>query len=206
MPSGATHDRVTLWSLPVVTGITLALTESSELTLLVAGGFLFGGLMFSPDLDLRSRPYKRWGWLRWIWIPYQKTLRHRSFFSHGPIVGTTLRVIYFASWLGVAGILSLAVAQLFSELSWSWSQWVQQVRRSAYSTLPRTLFVYRWDCLAVFIGLELGAVSHYISDAIGSTIKRYQRSGKKRLPPSAKSKRRKGKANLRKKSDRRRRK
>ena len=28
--------------------------------------FLFGGLFLSPDLDINSRPYQRWGVLRWI--------------------------------------------------------------------------------------------------------------------------------------------
>src|SRR5919199_739240 len=119
MPSGQTHDRITLWSLPVVTALTVALTRSSNLTLIVSGGFLFSGLMFSPDLDLHSRPFKRWGWLRWIWIPYQKAMHHRSVFSHGPVIGTTLRVLYLASWIALVGVLILAVVQLFQNVSWS---------------------------------------------------------------------------------------
>ncbi|MFN7414520.1 MAG: metal-binding protein, partial [Dolichospermum sp.] len=91
MPSGQTHDRITIWSMPVVASITLVSTHSSNMTLLVAGGFMFGGLMFGPDLDIYSRQFQRWGFLRWIWLPYQKSLRHRSFLSHGPIIGTTLR-------------------------------------------------------------------------------------------------------------------
>jgi uncharacterized metal-binding protein len=111
MPSGSTHDRITLWSLPIITGLTAAVTRSGNLTLLVSGGFLFSGLMLSPDLDLHSLPFKRWGWLRWIWIPYQKAMHHRSVFSHGPLIGTTLRVLYLASWMALLGLLGLGVVQ-----------------------------------------------------------------------------------------------
>jgi len=92
MPSGATHDRITLWISPLVAGLTWVLTQSDRLTLITVGTFLAGGLLLSPDLDIRSRPYKRWGWLRWLWLPYQKSIRHRSWLSHGWIIGTLLRI------------------------------------------------------------------------------------------------------------------
>ncbi len=170
MPSGQTHDRITLWSLPVVAGLTIALTRSSDLTLIVSGGFLFSGLMFSPDLDLRSRPFKRWGWLRWIWIPYQKAMRHRSVFSHGLFIGTTLRVLYLAGWMVLLGILILGVVQLFRDVPWSWRQFGQEVERSLIS--------YRVEWMALFAGLELGAMSHALSDWIGSTYKRSKKKSR----------------------------
>lgn len=173
MPSGQTHDRITLWSLPVVTGLSLALTRSSDLTLIVSGGFLFSGLMFSPDLDLYSRVFKRWGWLRWIWLPYQKVIRHRSIFSHGLIIGTTLRVLYLMSWVMVLGGVGVLILELFHDLSWNWEELSQQVMRS--------LSNYRFHWLSLFIGLELGAISHVFSDWTSSTYKRWQR--KRNQPP-----------------------
>lgn len=170
MPSGQTHDRITLWCLPVVTGLTLAVTRSSNLALIVSGGFLFSGLMFGPDLDLRSRPFKRWGWLRWIWIPYQKALRHRSVFSHGLLIGTTLRVLYLTAWLLVLGVFILGIIQLFQDITWSWQEFSQEVLRS--------LIRYQGEWLALFAGLELGAMSHAVSDWIGSTYKRSKRKPK----------------------------
>ncbi len=75
MPSGQTHDRITLWCLPAIAGCTYLLTQGdSDRTLIVAGAFLFSGLMFGPDLDIYSVQYKRWGYLRWLWIPYQKAI------------------------------------------------------------------------------------------------------------------------------------
>ena len=61
MPSGITHDRITLWTLPWIAGIGYGITHNGELTLILAGGFLFSGLMFGPDLDIHSIQYKRWG-------------------------------------------------------------------------------------------------------------------------------------------------
>ncbi|MBV9385840.1 MAG: metal-binding protein [Chroococcidiopsidaceae cyanobacterium CP_BM_ER_R8_30] len=160
MPSGRTHDRITLWSLPFVTGITFEQTQSSKLTLLVAGAFLFSGLMFGPDLDLYSVQYKRWGWMRWIWLPYQKLLRHRSLLSHGPIIGTTLRVLYLAIWLGIIVGITTSVWCM----QWKWQMLAQSTVRS--------LTHHSTDWLAFALGLELGAMSHVISDWVSSAYKR----------------------------------
>lgn len=185
MPSGSTHDRITLWSLPVVTGLTVALTRSGNLTLLVSGGFLFSGLMLSPDLDLRSRPFKRWGGLRWIWIPYQKAMHHRSVFSHGPIVGTTLRVLYLGSWIVLLGMLGLIVVQLFRDFTWSWEQFVRDVAPKLLQRSQDLLITYLAEWIALFVGLELGAMSHYLSDSINSAYKRSKKKPK-RKPTSRK--------------------
>ncbi len=169
MPSGRTHDRITLWSLPVVAGLTFGQTQSGNLTLLVSGGFLFSGLMFGPDLDIYSRQFQRWGWWRWIWIPYQKTLRHRSFLSHGLIVGTTLRLIYLAGWLGAVGWLGLTTAQIFWGIPWNWQVFAEEMQRQAAK--------YPAESIALYIGLELGAMSHSLSDWGGSAYKRLKSRG-----------------------------
>lgn len=169
MPSGRTHDRITLSSLPVVVVLTFAQTRSSKLTLIVAGSFLFSGLMFGPDLDIYSQQFIRWGWLRWIWLPYQKSLHHRSFLSHGPVVGTVLRVVYLGLW-GVAFVAVAAVVGEFAgTLEWNWE--------SAGEILGRSLKQYVPESLALFVGLELGAMSHSLSDWCGSTYKRIKSKG-----------------------------
>ncbi|MCX7594915.1 MAG: metal-binding protein [Fischerella sp.] len=183
MPSGRTHDRITLWALPFIAGVTFVHTKSGNLTLLVAGGFMFGGLMFGPDLDIYSRQYQRWGLLRWIWIPYQKSLRHRSFLSHGPIIGTTLRVLYLSSIAVIVAIFSLAIAQKLGNQSWSWRVWSE--------TVGRSLTNYSTEFLALFLGLELGAMSHSLSDWSSSAYKRLQKRGIRALLPSGKIKKRK---------------
>lgn len=187
MPSGRTHDRITLWALPLVTGVTFWQTKSGNLTLLVVGGFLFGGLMFGPDLDIYSRHYQRWGLLRFIWLPYQKSLRHRSFLSHGPVIGTTLRVLYLGTLGAIAAILALFVVEKLWNVQLNW--------QTASGTVTSTLTHYSTEFLALLIGLELGAMSHSLSDWGGSAYKRVQKQGVRGLlPPRAKMKKRKARS------------
>lgn len=180
MPSGRTHDRITLWSLPFLAGLTFALTRNANVTLLLLGGFLFSGLMFGPDLDIHSRQFIRWGWLRWIWIPYQKAIRHRSVFSHGVIIGTIVRSLYLAFFLSILGFLVLGIAQFFGNVNWNWQMVVAMMQRS--------LSQYPHEWLALIVGLELGAFSHYISDWGGSTYKRMKTQGLSGLLPKKKQK------------------
>jgi uncharacterized metal-binding protein len=187
MPSGRTHDSITLWSLPFVAGLTFGQTQNSNLTLLVSGGFLFGGLMFGPDLDIYSCQYQRWGWLRWLWLPYQKSLRHRSWLSHGPLIGTAVRILYLSLWIVVLGILGVTIAKLFWGLQWSWDNFVKLILRS--------LSQHYTECFALYIGLELGAMSHSLSDWTGSAYKRFKKQGWKGLfPPATNSKKRQRKS------------
>ncbi|MBH8575552.1 metal-binding protein [Nostocaceae cyanobacterium CENA369] len=183
MPSGRTHDRITLYALPFVTGVTFWQTHSGNVTLLVAGGFLFGGLMFGPDLDIYSVQYQRWGFVRWIWLPYQKSLRHRSFLSHGPIIGTTLRVLYLGCLLGILAILILPIATKLWNVTFTWED--------LGAIIERSLTAYSTEFLALFLGLELGAMSHSLSDWSGSAYKRMQKQGVRGLLSSGKIKKRK---------------
>jgi uncharacterized metal-binding protein len=182
MPSGRTHDRITLWGLPLVVGVTFAQTRNGNLTLLVAGGFLFGGLMFGPDLDIYSVQYQRWGWLRWLWLPYQKSLRHRSLLSHGPIIGTALRVVYLALAALIVAMLVAIVVQLIWHQTWSW-----EVLSASWLGVSR----YYVELFTAFVGLELGAMSHYLSDWGGSAYKKFQKKGIQGLLPKRKVKKRK---------------
>jgi uncharacterized metal-binding protein len=180
MPSGQTHDRITLWALPLVAGVTFWQTRNSGVTLLVAGGFMFGGLMFGPDLDIYSRQYQRWGFLRWIWLPYQKSLRHRSFLSHGPIIGTTLRVLYLSCLLAVTAFVALVLVEKLGNIAFNWQTFSKNVERSLVS--------YGTEFLALFLGLELGAMSHSLSDWGGSAYKRMQKQGMRGFLASSKAK------------------
>ena len=186
MPSGRTHDRITLWSLPLVAGLTFGHTQSSNLTLLVSGSFLVGGLMFGPDLDIYSCQYQRWGWFKFIWLPYQKSLRHRSVWSHGPLIGTALRILYLAIWIAVFGVLGLAIADKIGNLAGNW--------QNAVLGYGRSILEHYIELLAIYIGLELGAMSHYLSDWGGSAYKQFKKKGLSGLRPPKTIKRRKIKA------------
>ncbi len=175
MPSGRTHDRITFWSVPLIVGLAYGLSRSGQLTLLVTGGFLFSGLMFGPDLDIYSVQYKRWGWLRWIWIPYRSLISHRSALSHGFLIGTLLRLVYLSLIAGIVlGGLS-AIASLGGYLT------MQQLGQfsNQVSFVPQQ---YGQTFLALLIGLELGAMSHYVSDWIGSKYKQLQKNKTRSRP------------------------
>ena len=48
--------------------------------------YIFATLFLSPDLDISSKPYKRWGVLRILWWPYKELFKHRGL-SHHPVFG-----------------------------------------------------------------------------------------------------------------------
>ncbi|MCS6814131.1 MAG: metal-binding protein [Cyanobacteria bacterium] len=179
MPAGSVHDRITLWSLPLVTGYSFWQTRNSTLTLLVASGFLFGGLMFGPDLDVRSCQYRRWGWLRWIWIPYQQ-FRHRSLFTHGPVIGTALRLLYLTGWLALLAFMGTAIWSIVQQVQGQVEQWqvvVPQYMGYLGQRVWRSWKQHPTSWLALVIGLELGAMSHSFSDWLNSARKRIQKTG-----------------------------
>ena len=171
MPSGRTHDRITLWCLPIVVGTSVWLTYSLSLTVIICLSYLVGGFMLGPDLDIHSIQYRRWGPFRWIWLPYQKALKHRSRLSHGPIIGTALRVVYLAVWIGLFTIVIVEVLNVVWDAKLTW--------QSLSVTFNYLLNHYFVEWLAILIGLEIGAISHLVSDAMGSHLVR-RRGGRKK--------------------------
>lgn len=174
MPSGRTHDRITFWLLPLVVIVSYLLTSNLPLTLMVAASFVFSGLMFGPDLDLISIQSKRWGKLGIIWLPYRKFLRHRSLFSHGLLIGTTIRILYLFSILILCAVLIVILMDLLTNLNLNW-------RDLTNISFNRLFHSYNQEIIAVFIGLELGAMSHSISDwSVSSYQRLYAKKSKKR--------------------------
>lgn len=183
MPAGRIHDRITLWGLPLCGGLTLLASGTSAATLIVCSGYLLGGLLLGPDLDIHSRPYKRWGWFRWIWLPYQKSVRHRSFWSHGFLVGTTLRVLYLGLWfLGLMSLGLLLWAGTIAGGGW-WPMFQTQLQTLFQGCV---LFFQRYtpESLLLFLGLEMGSMSHSIADHLISAWKRSRRRSSPSQPKS----------------------
>lgn len=177
MPAGKTHDRVTVWLTPWVALAAMIATTHWGYTALVVGGFIFAGLMFGPDLDIRSVQSKRWGWFGWIWRPYRRSLRHRSWLSHGFLAGTTVRLIYLFFWILLSILLILEV----SDAAVTWNDLSQKI--------GRILLDYWRIWLAIAIGIELGAMSHYTADWLVSAWKREQRQAMRKARPSRKRRR-----------------
>ena len=125
--------------------------------------------MFGPDLDTHSKQYTRWGFLCYLWYPYQAFFKHRSRWSHGLIFGTFIRVVYF---MGVVTLLSFLAAYLLAiyaggdlpnlmSFTKTWTAIGEYVR----TDLGDSAFSY------AFVGVWLGAASHTLTDMAGSFIK-----------------------------------
>jgi uncharacterized metal-binding protein len=140
MASGKNHDRSILFTSPVVAIVVGS--HSLELGIVAASAHLLGGLYLSPDLDLKSIPFKRWGVLRVLWLPYQKLIPcHRHWLSHGVIVGSVVRLLYLAALL-------LPMWFIFPGL--------QQVE-----------WMIAWEkAIAFWVGVELSALNHLLLDGL----------------------------------------
>lgn len=95
MPSGKTHTKINLLSLPIVLFmlVSYGITNFDFLLTFVIG-FLVGTFFLTPDLDTHSNAYNKWGLLRIFWYPYQAVMPHRSFLTHTIIIGDFIRILY----------------------------------------------------------------------------------------------------------------
>jgi uncharacterized metal-binding protein len=140
MPNCKTHDIITAVMTPVVAGVTYYVTKDIKITGIILVLYLFASLMFNGDLDIESRPYNRWLFLKFIWIPYQHMFHHRSVFTHGLVIGTIVRILYLAT-------IPLVILCFKHDLG-----------------IIKTISIHL--ALLVFIGLESGAAVHTIADKI----------------------------------------
>lgn len=115
MASGNQH-AIASGALGALGGLSLALTGTTSGPAAAAfGAGALVGIVLTPDLDLQTgsisqRSMGRFGlivatfWRMW-WIPYAALLGHRSFWSHTPVIGTVIRLVYvglipaFIGWL-----------------------------------------------------------------------------------------------------------
>ncbi len=162
MPSGKTHDALTiLLAAPVFVG-GYALFESLAIAGFLTAAYLFGGMMFGPDLDVVSSQQPRWGILKFLWAPYRWIFAHRSRWSHGLIFGTLFRVIYF---MGIATLLVLFAVYLnagyaggdlprIAEVAAAWRQLGAFVKE----------YLGAHALVIAFAGMWLGAAVHTLTD------------------------------------------
>lgn len=169
MPSGRTHDAITFLLAAPAFAATYAATKNVGASTTVAAAFVFGGLMFGPDLDTVSRQYSRWFIFRFLWFPYRSFFKHRSRFSHGLIFGALIRVVYFMGAVTLVAFSAVYVYAAYSggtltgldELTGVWRQ-IGRFTRDNFG---------EYFLLFVFLGLWLGAASHTFTDMAGSFIK-----------------------------------
>ncbi len=140
MASGKNHDRSILFASPIVLSVG-GYYWGLEIGIIVGASHFIGGWYLSPDLDLKSLPWKRWGLLKFIWLPYQKFIPHRSPLSHAPLLGSVIRLVYLAAWL----IPFWAIFPGLREIQWAigWG-----------------------EVIAFLVGIELSALNHLLLDGL----------------------------------------
>ena len=149
MSSGKDHDKaIQVWVIPY--SLVIGLVSGIQCGVLAAFAFSIGGYWFSPDLDTKSIVLKRWGILKFLWWPYRKLIRHRSIFSHSPIIGTSVRLLY------LFGIAYLAI-YLLQPLG------VPSPLNTA-KILQVKLIQYPKESLSIIISLEASAWLHLLKD------------------------------------------
>ena len=146
MASGHHHDRATVgWSLPIGLAVGSLLGPASGGIALA--GFLFGGLWLSPDLDTRCNALRRWGPLSGIWWPYRRLIPHRSIWSHGPLLGTAVRLLVLLGW-------TLLISNLIPKIN----------PNDVLSALQWAVQNHPQQSAALLLGLEASVWLHLIQD------------------------------------------
>lgn len=118
MPSGKTHEMINITILTALLAGLYYLSTLQRTSMITAYldtytilafclSYLFATFFLSPDLDTKSKPYKRWKMFRILWWPYRVIFKHRGC-SHNLVLGPlsiilNLALIAFAFFL-LAGI------------------------------------------------------------------------------------------------------
>lgn len=169
MPSAPTHDFVTLVTaaaaVPAMLYSTLPDVSPTNTSVLV-GSYLISGLLFSPDLDTHSRPYMRWRWLRFMWLPYQRLVPHRSRISHSLIMGPLIRALYFAVMLLLLGLAVYAIVNLLVPFDPTGT--LLQFARDAALWMQ----THPWTVFYALAGFIFGGITHVLLDTVFSWVKR----------------------------------
>ena len=146
MSSGATHDKVTIFLAPII--FIGAWWFLGYLAVILALAFLFSGLMFNGDLDINSQVYNRWFLLKWMWLPY-RNFGHRSVWTHGPIVGTLIRLL----WV----LVPTSLIMYFCGVLPLMGPFIMQ---------------YKYEIALLCGGLEVGSISHTFMDWASTGFKK----------------------------------
>jgi uncharacterized metal-binding protein len=163
MAMGKTHDWMTIACLPSVWLIAQwGFHWPWHLCMLLTIGTYIGGFWLSPDLDTRSRPFYRWGYLRFIWWPYQWLVKHRGGLSHGLFIAAWFRLLYLSAVLILLySGTSLAVARL----------------THSHTSMPQHEIVsflehHIHDILWLGVGVWLGSLIHILLDHVSSAFRK----------------------------------
>jgi len=169
MPSGRVHDAITVLTAAAAVPLIAQIHPSPDWTSvgIGIGAYVFSGMALSPDLDVHSRAYRRWGMFRFFWLPYQILVPHRHWLSHSWLLGPLLRALYFFGILYV--LLRLGMAAIHQwVVPIDQSEILQALQRELHLTLQSRV---TWAQSAL-VGLIAGGVVHSLTDAVFTWFKR----------------------------------
>jgi len=95
----------------------------------VAVIFMFGTMYVSPDLDINSKPYQRWGTFRLFWKPYTDYVPHRGKLSHHILIGP----IMLCAWM------TLIVAAVVAFFTLFWIPFIEPLLNSMSSIVDQVV-------------------------------------------------------------------
>lgn len=151
--------------MPAALNLALPDMNTANAFVLVAA-HMSSGLLFSPDLDLRSAPYRRWRSLRWVWLPYQRMVPHRSWISHSFVLGPLLRIVYFAGIMSLLTLMLLGLINLLVPVDPTGTLFsVATLMLRWIKSHPATIFY-------ALMGFILGGAVHSLADIVVTRVKR----------------------------------
>lgn len=92
MPSHSIHEKNNIAAL-IILIVFIAPRVEMWLTVYFTLAYLLATFYITPDLDVNSRIYRRWGILRGVWWPYRELMKHRGY-SHHVVLGPALLIAY----------------------------------------------------------------------------------------------------------------
>ena len=182
MSSGQKHAGMTKG---IAAGIGVGAISSYILAPLdltfMALGCLFG-LFLSPDADHDAgyigfsyvqRVFGApglWIWKQW-WTPYQIGIKHRSFWSHTPIIGTVVRLLYLPFPIIILALKDQTSTPIFVIIP---KMFIAQLVAIPFIALFGAILYFLWYqfpsidfvtiALSLFVGLCISDAGHWILD------------------------------------------
>ncbi|TXI91046.1 MAG: hypothetical protein E6Q36_00200 [Chryseobacterium sp.] len=156
---GRTHNWVNLGvTVGVCVGAGFAQYAPLSDIATIAGWSLIG-LLIGPDLDqdggnISYYYMKKVGLRRfwaWYWRPYALSMKHRSIWSHGPFIGTFIRLLYIVFpifWVRHHKRVLLA-----------------QILGLSLLVLGLQLFTF-WGIIYFYVGLCIPDIAHFLVDIL----------------------------------------
>jgi len=169
MPGARTHDMITVVTAAAadVAYFALAPHPDGAIAALFTIAYLFAGFACAGDLDLNSKEYRRWGPLRFLWMPYRVCVPHRSWVSHGMILGGVIRAFYLAI---VTTLLVWTVVWGISRLGPHLDP--NAVARNEWASLFGFMKTHPQWTVAMLMGFILAGSAHSAADFMSTWFKR----------------------------------